>query len=459
MLTKQFHDEAVTVDRPSRIERFVRDDIVNFTQGQGAILTMVMRLLLSGWITDKEKVFLDSQAPEDCLTFLINGESYIHPEDVDLFPFEVIEATSLHGGEAIFSHRYRPETMKTPHQPYRIFSAAVNPGESTKIILGFFGPSHRLGTIDQDCGFAKLVYSFREAYSAVRNDLPDLRRHLERKKATLLVDRSTGRTVSINDPACRSLERPGRAIVDVSLDQLKYHLKPLLPKYNLRMENISAADLGLSVVTLEPNSEPDDRVDEVIRMLKTHLIGSAARISLVSDRLLDAVDSSHPSSTLLETIRSEADRLNLAVRQYSFLAGKDEITESSQNIVQELRSAVDRVVSDTDQEPAIVGSEESSEFNRVAPDGIFRLLFESIVLGHMRHSSMQGSHWIKVRQLDKGGLHVRFETTLTGQPSADRSSSQNEQFISCLANLLETQLVKIFCIEDNNLLTELIIKP
>jgi len=459
MLTKQFQDEAVAVSTASRIEQFVSKDFVDLTQGHGVILTMVIRLLLSGWITDKEKVFLDGQAPEDCLTFLISGKDYIHPEGVDLFPFEVIETTSLHGGEAIFSHRYQPETMKASYQPYRIFSAAINPRESEKIILGFFGPSHRLGTIDEDCGYSRLIYSFRDAYSAVKDDLPVLKRHVGRRKPTLLVDRSTGRTVAINKAASRSFDRQPRAIVDVSLDQLKYHLKPLLPRYNLKMENLSAAGLGLSVVSLEPNSEPDDNGREAMSLLKTQLLGGSARIRLVSNRLLDAVDGAHPSAIPLRTLQGEAERLNLAVRQYSFLMDRSDTVEGEQNVLSELRNAIDRIASDTDQEPVIVGSEESSNFTRVAPEGTYRLLFESIMEGHMWYSSLEGGHWIKIKEPEKAGLRLRFETTLNEQPTAGQSSSENEKFIHFLAKLLKIELVKSFCIEDNTLLTEIIIKP
>ncbi len=459
MLTKQFHDEAVLTKAASRIDRFVLHDPEQGCEDRSTITTLVVRLMLNGWVTDKEKIFLDGQAPAECLTFLTRGHEYIHPEDLELFPFDVIEATSLHGGEAIFSHHYQPERMKDSYRPYRIFSAAINPDESEKIILGFFGPSHRLGTIDEDCGFARLVYLCRDVYSTVCSDITQLRHYLERSQATLLVNRSTGRTVALNQPASRAFERPDRAIVDISLDQLKYHIKPLLPSYNLKMENLSVADLAMSVVTLEPGCSGVDERTELITGLTEHLAAGTARIGLLSDRLKDLAGGEKVSRQLADVIQQQADQLRLGTRQLAFVQNNGKLPLCPQNVQTELRNAVNQVSTYLEKGCRMVEEPQTRDLTITAREGSLDLLFESILDNHCRRSSRLSNTTVTLGSSSPSGLRVLFETSPADDRTGDTLSIHSDRFVGYLAGLLGIKSIITFSIENNKLLTELIIKP
>jgi hypothetical protein len=82
-----------------------------------AVESMLLGIVLRGWLADREKEFLDNLAPDRSITFLIRGRQYLHPEGIELFPSQLIETAIRQGGEAFFSHRYRPERCKTPVLP------------------------------------------------------------------------------------------------------------------------------------------------------------------------------------------------------------------------------------------------------------------------------------------------------------------------------------------------------
>ena len=342
MLVKQFHDEAVMTVEKSRLTDIISDNIINEDECRSTIPPLVARFVLNGWITDKGKVFLDSLAPEDCLTFLIDGKNYIHPEGLELFPFEVIETTTLHGGEAIFSHHYKPECTKDSYHQYRIFSAIINPHESDSIILGLFGPSHRMGNIDEDCEFARLVNVFRETYTAIKPDLPTLRQSLRRTEGTVMVDRSSGRVIALNQAASQIFKRSDKAMVDIGLDQLKYHIAPLLTDYNLKMENVSAGNQELSIVTLHRNCSEKNCQDNIMGYLSDQFNSFAANINDLSRELSDTANqpAGKEDSTPANKIQSEVNCFSQVAKQFAFLVNYDSSEYTTQNILAELGRAV-----------------------------------------------------------------------------------------------------------------------
>ena len=113
MVTKQFHDEAFKIRHTKRFA--AEDTVADFDDKRvrAAMAPLLVRMLLNGWITDKEKVFLDCLAPENCLTFMVKDRTYIQAEGLDLYPFEEVQTTATQTGEDIFSHRYRPAVGAT----------------------------------------------------------------------------------------------------------------------------------------------------------------------------------------------------------------------------------------------------------------------------------------------------------------------------------------------------------
>ncbi len=459
MLTKQFHDEAVLPDRVALKSDRVLPLSTCESEDRATVMPMLMRLLLNGWITDKEKVFLDTVAPEDCLTFLIRGETYLHPEDLELFPFEVIETTTLHGGEAIFSHHYQPSQMKTPSQQYRIFSAAVNPGESEKIILGFFGPSHRLGTINEDHRFCGLVNVFRTSYAAIRADFPALRRYQKPDYATLLVNRSSGRVLTANEVALDLLNTSDRNMVDIGLDQLKYHLTPLLPRYNLKMDNIALADIGLSIVTLEPNVGANDSDSSVTQLLENQLTTSAATIGLVTRQLdkIIAYDENKEAADLIQTLRSQADQISAASRQFSLLANYGNAERSQQSVLAELEKVVNNIISQGQSQITVQKTSVAVSNQAVVPKGAFYTLFDVILGEHLSQSNSDSRHRVLLQQTTAGGLRILFETRPCSPP-ATVAGNYSGLFTEHLCRLLGIKVIKNLSIDSEILTTELTLK-
>ena len=92
MVTKQFQYEpkqtgpTPTAERPHTARfhsetksRFGVNRTAVTEPGLAAVPSMMLGLLLRGWLADSEKMFLDRLAPHKSITFLIHGNNYLHP--------------------------------------------------------------------------------------------------------------------------------------------------------------------------------------------------------------------------------------------------------------------------------------------------------------------------------------------------------------------------------------------
>ncbi len=417
-------------------------------------------MLVNGRITDKERVFLDGIAPPDCLTFLIHNRTYIHPEGLELFPFDVIESTTCHGGHAIFSHRYEPEHMTGRHQQYRIFSAVVNPHESDSIILGVFGPAHRLGRIDEDCGFTRMVYLFRDAYMSIKSGIPGARQRLDTRAATLLIDRSTGRVLSVNRAAARRFSRDDHALIDISLQQLKYHLSPLMSQYNLMMENISAGELDLSVVTLESNVVKARKENEVLDCLTGQFATRTANLGLAAEYLRQTACENNDSETakLAAGIQRESDALELLTRRLSFMLSYDNLAERNQNIPAELDRAIEGVEALLPAEALIVINDHATDAHVTAPKDAYRMLFEAILTSHLARHCNDCEMTVTITNPGPGTLGMVFETAFNGCMPVEAVQSDCSIFTDHLSDKLGKIVARNIAIENDRLVTEINLK-
>ncbi|MEW6413320.1 MAG: hypothetical protein AB1483_12760 [Candidatus Zixiibacteriota bacterium] len=460
MLTKEFHDEAVidVATLPALAPKIDHSQIEE--QAKTVAKPLLFRLLVNGSITDKERVFLDSIAPADCLTFLIHNRTYIHPEGLELFPFDVIESTTCHGGEAVFSHRYEPEHMTDSHQQYRIFSAIINPYESDHIILGFFGPAHRLGRIDDDCVFTRMVYLFRDAYALIKSGIGAAKKRLDTKTATLLIDRSTGRVLSVNRSATKRLGSPDHSLVDISLQQLKYHLSPLMSRYNLMMENTNAGVLDLSVVSLDSNIVRAKKESEVLCSLTGQFTTRAANLGLAADFLKQTACEKGDIETaqLAAGIQRESDALELLTRRLSFMLRFDNLGERTQNLASELDRAIDGVEGYLPTEALIVINDHAVDSHVTAPADAYRMLFEAVLTSHLRRECNDCEMKVTFSNTDSGNLSVVFETTFDSCMPVEVVQSDCSIFIEHLSERLGKVVTRNIAIENEKLVTELTLK-
>jgi hypothetical protein len=220
-----------------------------------AVESLLLGIHLRGWVTDREKEFLDSLAPDSSLTFLIRGKEYLQPEGVELFPFELIETAIQKGGDAVFTHRYQ-RTSHDASYHYTIYTAVIEGSTPNRLVLGFFGPDDRLRLPDTENRFHKLVTLFREACRSHHRFAKKLLQGLESHTPTILVNRCSGRVVVLNEAAAKLLQQNLRSLVDLEFGEVKTQLLSILPGHRLTMTNINEDELYLTIISVTSAERP-----------------------------------------------------------------------------------------------------------------------------------------------------------------------------------------------------------
>jgi len=255
MITKQFQDEEGAATLRASSTHLSRTATIRAERGWGkqtsypAIESMLLGIRLRGWLADSEKKFLDNLAPDRSITFLILRDRYLHPEGVELFPYSLIETAVQEGGQAIFTHRYQPRSHDTSDR-YTIYTAVIDPYQPKPLVLGFFGPDYQLGVNEIEHQFSRVVSLFRETYYRHKDFTHKLGRRLESETPTIIVNRCSGRVVSLNEGAATLFDNNPRNLIDLEFGQLKSQFLSILPGHKLQMTNINEGDLYLTVITV-----------------------------------------------------------------------------------------------------------------------------------------------------------------------------------------------------------------
>lgn len=213
-----------------------------------AVESMLLGIVLRGWLADREKEFLDNLAPDRSITFLIRDRQYLHPEGIELFPSQLIETAIRQGGEAFFSHRYRPERCKT--DGYTIHTALINPSQPEPLVLGYFGHDSQLGQPEIQDRFYRLVSQFRQTYRLVSETAQYLTGTQKSDVPTIIVNRCSGRVVSTNEAAEKLFRTSQQSLVDQEFGQLKSRLASVSCGRKMKMANISKGNLNLTIITI-----------------------------------------------------------------------------------------------------------------------------------------------------------------------------------------------------------------
>ena len=235
--------------RLSRLAAFTSEFSTTEKGDLAVVESMLLGIVLRGWLADSEKEFLENLAPDRSITFLIRGRQYLHPEGIELFPSQLIETAIGQGGEAFFSHRYRPEKCKT--DGYTIHTALINPSEPEPLVLGYFGPDSQLDRPEIQDRFYRLVSQFRQTYRLVGEITHDLTGTQKSRVPTIIVNRCSGRVVSTNEAAEKLFRTSQQSLVDQEFGQLKSRLASVLCGRKMKMTNICKGNLHLTIITLQ----------------------------------------------------------------------------------------------------------------------------------------------------------------------------------------------------------------
>ncbi len=406
---------------------------------QAGIQSLLLGLRLRGWLTNSEKRLLDLLAPENWTTFMCRDGRYLHPEGLDSLPMELADVPLSAGNAAIFTHRYGP-SPQSHFDCQRIHAALLNPEKRPATVLGMFGSEAETPQRNQSHYFADLLLRFRQAANSIEPLVLKLEAALENKFPTAVINRASGRIVSINTAFHEALARHPEGIIDQEYSQLTRDLKGMTSDSLLKMHNINHAALNLTIVSMKQLQINKDRRHLTSYQFLTHRMrNKIAAITTAASCVEKAPTPQGQSDTseLVGMILKETSELDHYLTRLNLIVNHRQLETSRTSLKDELERAVALVNTCQEKDCVIETTGPCLSCTVTAALQAPTYLFEAILHSHLARSDVNSRTVITGEKSDSGDtLMIRFETEQT----APKPPLQMEQNWKNYAALLSDQM-------------------
>ena len=230
----------------------------NIISGKGIVAaasSLLLNIRLHNWLTNNEKDFLDNLASKKDLIFLIKGDKYFHPEELELFPAETIQSCCNGKDEAVFSQKFTSKSSDG-NQIFRIRTACIDSINGDTLILGQFGSDLISDKEKKDNHFHQLVELFRNSVKPASHTFHMLEKKLDVGNPVIIINRASGYIVHANNAAGSLLSSNVRDLIGTEYSKTSSKMKSMISNHKMNIENISSADMSFSIVKLVPLKKP-----------------------------------------------------------------------------------------------------------------------------------------------------------------------------------------------------------
>ena len=264
------------------------------------------RLELGGDLTYADRDLLDRLSPHNCLSFLVSDGIWIHPDNVPLFDYSVIDSLVAQCGSAVMTHHYRPRPGVT--ESYAVQTAVVNPGWEQPLVVGVFGPYLMAGENPRQGLFEQLVSDIRTGYQIASTAVRRIRSELARPEPVLVVTPGDSCIVAANPAAARSLEVTPTELVGMPYQDIVHLLSGVTT-----VTRIESGPVDFSLIAVAPSVEAPLPTED-----QSKESGSATDLSAAIEHMFSALEEldslsrlSHDgvSAGVMSTIHNQAQVL------------------------------------------------------------------------------------------------------------------------------------------------------
>ncbi|RKX25696.1 MAG: hypothetical protein DRP47_09375, partial [Candidatus Zixiibacteriota bacterium] len=312
------------------------------------------------------------------------------------------------------------------------------------LILGLYGPEDIDLRDKIDDSFFNIVSLFRKASELAQKTGRVLNNKMDAGLPQLLVNRASGCVVHANSEVGVMLETSSRNLIGKEFGYTTDKIGALSTKYKIALENFTAGDMNLSLVTLTPGKRDSlSKTQTETFPVSDQFRSSLATIVTAASVIESSIDSLSVEETreMANVILDEAYDVN---RQLTIEDQLEKYAQSIQrrvNLQYEIEKAIDRITS-ANHFAGDIKLHVTAELSYVtAPCDVYTHLFESILAVHSRATENKGQTLISVSSGDDDGkLVVDITTRYSGVVRKSILHSGLRQNIARLASKLGVEL-------------------
>ena len=422
MITEQFQVEPANrmrAEEPAVTAGSAADSGTN----DDAAISLLLALELRGRLGDRDRELLDRVAPDGHIAFVVHEGRFVHPEDVELFPLEVIEPAFAHQGQALFAHHWQDATGRDRRR-CTIHTAVIETVGGASFVLGFLGPDRGSDAQRASDRYGGMVARLRRLQEELREPLGRAHEHLAKDQAGLVVDRDSGRVAAVNEAAEVLLGLAGEILVGRPFSCLSEKRRASAPRTKIGLTNLDHPRLRLALVALEADvaADADAPDDPFVADFFIHRLRRRLSNIMVSVSLLQAQNEHRlrpDEQALMQGVLAQAQKANSYLSEMNLLLNYEALPRCESGLLTELEHAVDLAREELPQglEAEITCSPERAIVT--APRGIHLRLLRAALLTHGAGENQTCRCRIAVRPSDSEGLEVTIESETKTDSSAN----------------------------------------
>jgi len=448
----------------SRIGRFETNRTATDLSSDAVVMrtaSMLLGVRLREGLTNREQEFLDSIAADNSLVFLVRGDKYLHPQDAELFPPDLIETTISMGADAVFSHRYEANCADGPH-PCRVYTGLVGIPDHSPLVLGMFGPDDPFEKQAAGDQFAYVIGAFREAERSVAlicDALPDL----SDSAARMLVDRASGRVIHADRALLERMDIDSHEVIGREYSAVAETISPLLAVNKLRMENFAGGCLNIACFTFTPNKKitpvkTTPMAEDIVDFTRDRVAAVTTSAGFIEDNAADLTpdDVQHLAGDIVRA----GERLDRRLARHQLLADFDNMERTELNILYQLEQAIDHISALGGDGITLKVDSNAGSLTDIMPYDAYLLLFESILETHRFARGVVGDTEARLgRDADDNRMSITFTTILPASLCLTDLERVWYQDTEAVARKMGVSVSKNLILESNTIVTRLTIRP
>ncbi len=352
---------------------------------------MLFGLLVRGWLSDRSKEFIDRLAPENSISFIISGDKYLAPEDVTLFPHELIETAINENTSAVFSHIFRPRSNFTHN--YMITTATINPGDKHPVVFGILGPDDVLSNPLQQERFQGYVAKFRTAYQSAKKMAEKLDEHINSTKPTILVNRSSGRVLYVNSSLEQIVSMNLRELVHLEFNQIKELFPDPTLFGKLILQNYSSDNFQISVMSFNKETLKSPSPNSPTRFLLDKIsmgVSNISKTGFILEKNLSEFDN-ESTNHLAAAINNQTKNLQPVIQMLDDIIERKP-SQKRINLLYEL----DKAIQQKGDDYAIQLHSKVNNLYLKADLTAYRIIFSAVLNSHLKGKETPSSTTITV---------------------------------------------------------------
>jgi hypothetical protein len=309
-----------------------------------AIASMLLGLRYRETLTASEQLLLDELAGDNGISFLIRGQTYLHPAGVELFPLDEIRAVATAPAGTVFSQTRKADS--TDLNSYLMMTVTIGNSTLGRLIFGMLVPASLRRDQSALRRFHDIARQFVESAEIASHSASHLENSASNGDPWILVNRASGRTVAVNQAVAGLLKAPALELIDREFGSLRTQLGNVIGR-GLTMTSMGNDTLPLCLIKVESGPMPG-KPQDVSAFLVEQMRNKISGIQSAAAHLRAATCWKHESeeadlALLIESAATELDqqiyRLHLMFDFEKLECRPIEISKAISASIEQLRQA------------------------------------------------------------------------------------------------------------------------